>query len=254
MEDPRSRLAGDFPPNIARPFHGAKLLDGPASVDFNFCSELVMKRVAKTIVLMDTIAKINDPQCELQLIRACTERIGIASGPGFGDWQWRLSTLPFAFGGLSVHCAGDVLNYSFLASRLQSTSLQTKLLRHSESIFSLSSRHMALWKSQMEDHTFDWLRVVLAVLGLLKSIYGGYYGDHAISCAGIISIKHRHNVVRDTLIKICFRSGILAGKEVNNGLGGGCDKPLCPTDMLLYSEECNDLTEADLKVLRDSRH
>ena len=70
-EDPRSRLAGVFPPNIARPLHGVKLLGGPASVDLAFSSELVMKRVAKTIELMDAVAKLNDPQCELLLLRAC---------------------------------------------------------------------------------------------------------------------------------------------------------------------------------------
>ncbi|GJQ97670.1 hypothetical protein Tco_0008809 [Tanacetum coccineum] len=106
-----------FPSNIARPLHGVKLLGGPASVDFNFCNELVMKRVAKTIGLMDVIAKINDPQCDLLLLHSCTgisrlyftmrtclpcffesaqrsfdmalrsslERIVTASGPGFGD-------------------------------------------------------------------------------------------------------------------------------------------------------------------------
>ncbi|GKG46434.1 hypothetical protein Tco_0501280, partial [Tanacetum coccineum] len=84
-----------------------------------------MKRVAKSIMLMDTIAKINDPQCELLLLRACAgisklyftmltcspqvfemaprsfdaamcstlERIVIAYGSGFGNWQWRLATL-----------------------------------------------------------------------------------------------------------------------------------------------------------------
>ncbi|GJU12244.1 hypothetical protein Tco_1134640 [Tanacetum coccineum] len=68
-----------------------------------------------------------------------------------------------------------------------------------------------------------------------KVFTGDIYGDHAVSCAGIIGIKHRHNVVRDTLVKICFRSGISAGKEVDIGLGGGCDKPLRPADILLYS-------------------
>ncbi|GKA50029.1 putative reverse transcriptase domain-containing protein [Tanacetum coccineum] len=221
-EDPRSRLVGIFPPNIARPLHGVKLLCGPASVDFEFCNELVMKRVAKTIGLMDGIAKINDPEC-------------------------------------------DVLNYAFLASRLQSVGLQTKLLRHTgivspgsifddalsvfntsmetellsnpseiatpklikkmadiyftrvtksaESIFSLFPQQMALWTSQREDHTSDWLRTIpISGLGQTmnsktylcvlcyrlgiplfsvskpcsKVFAGDIYGDHDVSCAGII--------------------------------------------------------------------
>ncbi|GKB65596.1 hypothetical protein Tco_0921782, partial [Tanacetum coccineum] len=103
---------------------------------------------------------------------------------------------------------------------------------------------MALWKSQMEDHTSDWLRTV-PISGLGQTMNGktyrcvlcyrlgipsfsvlkpcsrvfarDIYGDHAVSCAGIIGIKHRHDIVRDTLIDICYRSGILAGKEVGIG-------------------------------------
>nr|GEU83002.1 hypothetical protein [Tanacetum cinerariifolium] len=91
----------------------AKLLGGSASVDLDFSNKLVMKRVTKTIVLMDTVERINDPQFKLPLLRAylryALELIITTSGPGFGD----------------------VLNYAFLASRLQCASLQTKLLRHS---------------------------------------------------------------------------------------------------------------------------
>ncbi|GJW05844.1 hypothetical protein Tco_1568267 [Tanacetum coccineum] len=61
------------------------------------------------------------------------------------------------------------------------------------------------------------------------------YGDHVVSCAGIIGIKHRHNVVHDTLVDICYRSGISAGKEVDIRLDGRRDKPLRPVDMLHYS-------------------
>ncbi|GJX12155.1 hypothetical protein Tco_0202014 [Tanacetum coccineum] len=113
---------------------------------------------------------------------------------------------------------------------------------------------MALWQSQMEDHTSDWLRVVL-ISGLGQTMNGKTYrcmlcyrlgvplfsvskpcsacskvftgdifGDHVVSCAGIS-----------------------AGKEVDIGLGGGRDKPLRLADILLYSwdkglDVCVDLT------------
>nr|GEZ62535.1 hypothetical protein [Tanacetum cinerariifolium] len=44
-EDPRSSLAGVFSPNIARPLHGAKLLCGPASVDFNLALRFALERI-----------------------------------------------------------------------------------------------------------------------------------------------------------------------------------------------------------------
>ncbi|GKF54067.1 hypothetical protein Tco_0160977 [Tanacetum coccineum] len=100
---------------------------------------------------------------------------------------------------------------------------------------------MALWTSQREDHTSDWLRTV-PISGLGQTMNsktyrcvlcyrlgiplfsvskpcsacsrvfdGDIYGEHVVSCAGIIGIKHRHNVVRDTLVDICYRSGISAG-------------------------------------------
>ncbi|GJY54932.1 hypothetical protein Tco_0446596, partial [Tanacetum coccineum] len=161
-EDPKSRLEGIFPPNISRPLHGVKLLGGPVSVDVDFGSALVMKRVSSTIGLLDTVAKINDPQCELLLIRACPgvsklyfamrtcsplvfesaqlsfymalrsglERIVTASGPGFGDWQLRLATLHFAFGGLGVYSARDVLNYAFNCLLCSLLALQLRTIRH----------------------------------------------------------------------------------------------------------------------------
>nr|GEV80210.1 hypothetical protein [Tanacetum cinerariifolium] len=246
-EDPRSRVAGVFPHNISRPLHGVKLL---AQLSFDIA------------------------------LHSALERIVMAFGLGFGDWQWRLATLPFAFGGLGIFSAVDVLNYAFIATRLQSAAFNpdeiaapklikkmadiyfTRDTKDEKSSFSLSPRQMALWRSQREDHTSDWLHVVL-IFRLGQTMNGktyrcvlcyrlgvpvcavskpcsacskvftwDVYGDHAVSCAGVIGIKHRHNAVRDTFVDICFRSGISAGQEVDIGLSGDDDKALRPADMM----------------------
>ncbi|GKA39834.1 hypothetical protein Tco_0732427 [Tanacetum coccineum] len=67
------------------------------------------------------------------------------------------------------------------------------------------------------------------VLSLLQRLCGDIYEDHVVSFACIIGIKLWHNVVRDTLVDIRFRSGISVGKEVDIGLGGGHDGRRTPT-------------------------
>ncbi|GJU29323.1 hypothetical protein Tco_1172912 [Tanacetum coccineum] len=249
-------------------------------------TELVTKRVAKTIELVDAIAEINDPQCELLLLRSCTgisrlyftmrtchprffefaqrffdvalrsflERIVTASGPGFGDW-------PNFDNVLSVFNTFMETNLLSNPSEIAAPKLMkkmadiyfTRVTKNVESTFSLSPRQMALWTSQKEDHSSDWLRTVL-IFGLGQTMNacsrvfaGDIYEDHVVSCAEIVGIKHRHNVVRDTLVDICYHSGISAGKKVDIGLDVGRDKPLRPADMLLYSwdgglDVCVDLT------------
>nr|GEY59793.1 hypothetical protein [Tanacetum cinerariifolium] len=54
-------------------------------------------------------------------------------------------------------------------------------------------------------------------LACSRVFVGDIYGDHTVSCAGIIGIKHRHNLVRDTLVDICYRLGISVCKEVDMG-------------------------------------
>nr|GEY76012.1 hypothetical protein [Tanacetum cinerariifolium] len=208
------------------------------NVDFGYSSELVMKRVSKTIVLMDVVAKINDPQCDGfesaqrsfdVALRSALERIVTASEPGFGDWQWRLATLPFAFRGLGIYSTCDVLNYAFLASRLYSAALQTKLLRHVGIVAygSTFDDALSVFNTSIE---IDFLSYPSGFVAISKGAphlslaSGGFdfrigtdyerdtYGDNAVSCADI-----------------------LAGKEVDIGLGGGCDKALRPADILLYS-------------------
>nr|GEZ43220.1 hypothetical protein [Tanacetum cinerariifolium] len=210
-EDPRSRLAGIFPPNIARPLHGAKLLGGPASVDFHFCNEFVMKRVAKTIGLMDAIAKINDSQCELLLFCSCA---------GISRLYFTMCTCP--------PCVFESAQRSFevaLCSSLEHTSagLQTKLLRHTGIVFPgpIFDDALSVFNTSMDIDLLSSPKRIIPLSGLGWSLFlacsrifaEDIYGDHVVSCVGIIGIKHRHNVVRDTLVDICYRSGISAGKE-----------------------------------------
>ncbi|GJY96998.1 hypothetical protein Tco_0513908 [Tanacetum coccineum] len=61
-------------------------------------------------------------------LRASLEKIVTASGPGFSDWQWRHATLPIKLGGLCILSTEDISQYVFLASRLQTSALQAKIL------------------------------------------------------------------------------------------------------------------------------
>nr|GEX54631.1 hypothetical protein [Tanacetum cinerariifolium] len=132
------------------------------------------------------------------------ERIVTASGPGFGDWQWRLSTLPFSFRVLGVYSASSG-NTFHDALCMFNAKMETDILSNpSIPLFSVSK-------------PCSTCSMIFA---------GDIYGDHVVSCAGIIGIKHRHNILHDTLVDICYRYEILAGKEVDIGLDGGRDKPL----------------------------
>ncbi|GKE47265.1 hypothetical protein Tco_1478523 [Tanacetum coccineum] len=102
---------------------------------------------------------------------------------------------------------------TFLASRLQSASLETKLLRHSGIVAYGPAFDDSLWLCG----NLKWRITLLIGLGWFRFL--GWD-------------------------RLC---GISAGKEVDIGLGRGCDKPLCPADMLLYSwdvrlDMCVDLT------------
>nr|GEX98100.1 hypothetical protein [Tanacetum cinerariifolium] len=174
-------------------------------------------------------------------LRSSLERIVTASRPGFGDWKWRLAILPFAFGGLGVYSTGDVLNYAFLASRLQSADLRLSsfgilvLFLLGIPLFFGSKPCSACSKVFDGDIYGDHVVSCAGIIGIplfsgskpcsacSKVFDGDIYGDHAVSCAGIIGIKHRHNVVRDTLVDICYRSGISAADMLLYSWDGGLD-------------------------------
>nr|GEX26577.1 putative reverse transcriptase domain-containing protein [Tanacetum cinerariifolium] len=96
---------------------------------------------------------------------------------------------------------------------------------------------MALWTSQREDHISDWLRTgpISGLRQTMNGFFGDIYGDRAVSCARIIGIKHRHNILRDTFVDIYYCSVISAGKEADIGLDEGHltgSSPLTQTEMV----------------------
>nr|GEV37327.1 hypothetical protein [Tanacetum cinerariifolium] len=103
----------------------------------------------------------------------------------------------------------------------------------------------------------NWLRVV-SIYRLGQTMNGKTYRSvmcyRLVSCAGIIGIKHRHNAVRDTLVDICFRSGISAGKEVDIGVGGGRDKALRPADAVTLMKRIRKFSVAQDIGARDAIH
>nr|GEW28893.1 putative reverse transcriptase domain-containing protein [Tanacetum cinerariifolium] len=101
-------------------------------VDFKNAFNLVDREVRYTLLCVHALlVSLSLPNVLFNVaLRSSLEHVVSASRPGYDNWQWMLATLPFAFGGLGVYYAGDVLNYAFLASRFKSAGLQTKLFRH----------------------------------------------------------------------------------------------------------------------------
>ncbi|GJW74220.1 hypothetical protein Tco_0133590 [Tanacetum coccineum] len=163
---------------------------------------------------MDAVAQINDPQCELWLLCACT---------GISKLYFAMRTCPpcvfesaqrsFDMALYStleriVTASGPVFNTSMeidllsnpseiVAPKLIKTMTDiyfTMVAKDAEFTFSLSPRQMALWKSQREDHTSDWLRAVhISGLGQTMNacsrvFAGDIYGDRVVSCVGIIGL------------------------------------------------------------------
>ncbi|GJY40509.1 hypothetical protein Tco_0427779, partial [Tanacetum coccineum] len=152
---------GLFPRDIGKPTLGVKLLGGAVSRDAGFISSLAMKRASRAVELMSLLPSLRDPQSELLLLRSCMgvakllfglrtcqpmyigeavsifdnglrraiEAIVVCGGPFFGDFQWRLASLPIRFGGSGLCSAKDVSTYAFVSSRAQSWNLQDHILQ-----------------------------------------------------------------------------------------------------------------------------
>jgi Reverse transcriptase (RNA-dependent DNA polymerase) len=174
----RSPLAGVSPlfdSSIPVRAAGVKLLGGAASLDGEFVRGVFRSRVTKAIQSLTFLEAFDNPQVELLLLRSCVgagklvyalrtsapsdiavevpafdyairhalERIVVARGDGFGDFQWELASLPLRSGGLGIPKVADILPYAFVSSRLESQSLQDSMLP-SDFLFSDPPFHAAL--------------------------------------------------------------------------------------------------------------
>nr|GEZ52415.1 hypothetical protein [Tanacetum cinerariifolium] len=186
-------------------------------------------------------------------LRSALEHIVTASGLGFGDWKWRLATLPSVFGGLGVYSAGYVLTYAFIASRLQCVALRIKLLRlvgivapgstfddalcmFNNSIeidFLCNPSEIAAPKLMKKMAVIYFTQVTKDVessfsLSLRQmALWQSQWEDNASDWLHVVLIYGLGQTMND----ICFRSEISTGKEVDIRLGGG-SFPLTRTGMV----------------------
>ncbi|GJW24065.1 hypothetical protein Tco_0037876, partial [Tanacetum coccineum] len=73
------------------------------------------------------------------------------------------------------------------------------------------------------------------------------WGDHAVHCSSEVGVKFRHNLVRDILVDICSKVGIMVRKEAPMGFLSEDGKDLRPAYLLLFNwlqgkDACLDVT------------
>ncbi|GJY21513.1 hypothetical protein Tco_0394079 [Tanacetum coccineum] len=277
---------------------------------FNTTARNPVKEILPELNLPDHMSILMDSKAQVQFdqaLRASLEKVVTASGPGFGDWQWRLATLLIKLGGLGILSARDIIRYAFLASRLQTSALQDKILmktgidshgysfQHAFDAFnttcnvdvlsvtgylvskySLSPRQVAILSCIRAPHAQDFLfttsidglgqrmnhrqfRSVLCYRLAVPMFSEGslcpscnahqmdQWGDHVVHYSSEMGVKFRHNLVRDILVDICSKVGIMVRKEGPMGFLSEEGKNLRPADLLLFNwlqgkDACLDVT------------
>ncbi|PWA42827.1 expansin-B14 [Artemisia annua] len=61
------------------------------------------------------------------------------------------------------------------------------------------------------------------------------WGDHVVHCSSEVGMKFRHNLVRNILVHICSKVGIIVRKEAPMGFLSEDGKELRPADLLLFN-------------------
>ncbi|GKD55182.1 hypothetical protein Tco_1288569, partial [Tanacetum coccineum] len=254
---------GLFPSDIGRPTLGVKLLGGAVSRDAGFISSLVVKRASRAVELLS----LRPPLWDLLLLRSCMgvakllfglrtcqpmyigevvsifdnglrraiEAIMVCGGPFFGDFQWRLASLPIRFGGLGLCSAEDVSTYAFVAPRAQSWSLQDHIMDMHWIVcalsFDLFPRQKAVVEclralraqnfltvipieglgqhmSALEYRTILKYRLMIPLFSIdepcpvCRKVCLDSFGEHAVHCKKLPSFKYRQDLARDVLYDV----------------------------------------------------
>ena len=123
---------------------------------------------------------------------ASLEKIVTASVPRFGDWKWRLATLPIKMGVLGIFLAGDVIDYAFLASRLQIDSLQARILANSDlpSLGLTFERALGVFRVLCGSNAFS-LNDKSAAPHMMKKLAGAYFNvvENSLVSSYMLTLK-----------------------------------------------------------------
>ena len=130
------------------------------SCDSEYLNSICAKRIDKWRQCIKAMAPLADPQLEALLLRSCIgaskmvyllrclppqlisdsintmedvllntlRSIIVGDGPGFGDFQFNLATLPSSFSGLGIYNPADISYFAFIASMQATKSLQDGII------------------------------------------------------------------------------------------------------------------------------
>nr|GEW96172.1 putative reverse transcriptase domain-containing protein [Tanacetum cinerariifolium] len=175
--------------------------DPRISLEEGFYRDLALKRVSKTISLMEAIYKLHDPQCEL-LLRNCA---------GVAKLSYALRT-------------GDIIQYAFLASRLQTSTLEAKILMKTgiESHGSSFQHALDAFNTTCNVNVLS-VTTFTSAPQMMKTLAKCYFGV----------------IEKDLVFKLAVpmfsEGGIMVRKKAPMGFLSDDGKDLRPADLLLFN-------------------
>ncbi|GJV99349.1 hypothetical protein Tco_1554601 [Tanacetum coccineum] len=256
-EDPRSRVAGVFPPNIALPLQGAKLLGGPASVDSNFSSI-----VASGPAFDDALCAFNT-KIKTGLLSNASEIAALKLMKKLADIYFAVEDYELL---LEVWYVIGVATLRALVRAGDQTSGDARDFGWKKVDIGHADMLLYSWDKEI-DVCVDLIgSSPLTQNGMVDFVRGHAvidaahqgYGDPTEADLKVLRDSRHWSVPLFSVTKPCsacsrvfmgdiYRDHAVSCAEVDIGLGGERDKSLRPADVLLYSwdggrDVCVDLT------------